>query len=514
MRCRSLWTDISFLYCILALIIFILSNLLYPILTRFKGVWLKSFGAAALLLFLLAAGCETVSTYIKPALENEGEVFVYLQPFPQEADRLTIEIESIAAVRNDGAEFPLTLSFATLKGSGLKRQRFLASGRLPPGQYTGLSIKAKSAKVAVEEGEAALLVPPEPLKNEFSFEVIRKRALLLNLVYQHSRAVQADFSFRPVFTVSIPGATTVNFIGYVSNSGANTITVFDKLSGLVTGVIATDEQPMGMVLDQTLLKAYVAFEGEDEVGIIDLLSGTIANRIPLNGGDRPVELALTPDRKFLLTVNTGTQTVSFISTDSLTETARATVGQGPHSIIINRTGSRAYVFNSRSNTISVINLAAYLSGRPVTAQAVQTVSTEAGPIFGQFSARGDKLYVVHERSPYINVRDPASNALLNRVYMGTGGRTIKVDSKTNLFYVAPAGGRDLDVYDPFSFVAGDFIPVEGEAVSMTIDNDDNTLCVVVPEKRVVKIINLTSRKVIAELDVDTDPYWVTVMGER
>lgn len=470
---------------------------------------------AIALLFFLFTGCEAVSTYVKPALENEGEVFVYLQPFPQEADKLTIEIESITAMRNDGAEFPLTLSFATLKGGDLKRQRFLASGRLPPGQYTGLSIKAKSAKVAVEAGEAALLVAPGPLKNEFSFEVARKRAVLLNLVYQHSRAVQAGFGFSPIFTISVPGATTVSFIGYVSNSGANTITVFDKQSGLVTGVIATGEQPMGMVLDQTLRKAYVAFEGEDAVGVIDLLSGAIIDRIILTGGDRPDELALTPDRKFLLTVNTGSQTVSIIDTNSLVATGRVPVGEGPHSILINRTGSKAYVFNSLSNKISVINLAAYLSGRAVTAaQAVQTISTEPGPITGQFSSRGDKLYVLHERSPYMTVRDPASNALLSRIYMGIGGRAIKVDTQTNMLYLGLAGGRDVEVHDPFSLIAGDFIPVDGEAVSMTIDNDDNTLCVVVPEKKMLKIINLTSRKVIAELDVDADPYWVTVMGER
>ncbi len=468
----------------------------------------------AFLFFLLMSGCEAMKAQVKPVLENEGEVFVYLQPFPQEADRLTVEIESITAVRNDGVEFPLTLSLTTLKGSNLKRQRFLASGRLPPGQYTGLSIKAKNAKISTEEGEAVLLVQPEPLRNEFSFEIIRKRAILLTLVYQHSRSVQANFSFRPVFTISIPSPTTINLIGYVSNRGANTITVFDKQSGLVSGVIATGERPMGMALDQTSRKSYVAFEGEDTVGIVDLLSGTIVNRIILNGGDRPGELTLTPDLKFLLTVNTGSQTVSIINTNFLFETARVTVGEGPHSILINRTGSRAYVFNALSNTISVINLAAYESGRAVTAQAVQTISTEPGPIMGQFNSRGDKLYVLQERSPYISVRDPASNAPLNRIFMGTGGTAIKVDPKTNILYVGPAGGTDIEVYDPFSLIAGDFIPVEGEVVSMTIDNDNNTLCVVVPEKRVVKIVNLTSRKVIAEIDVDSDPYWVNVMGER
>jgi len=478
------------------------------------GINVKRLFISSLCFFLLTAGCEVMKAQVKPVLENDGEVFLYLQPFPQEADRFTFEIASITANRIDGKEFPLTLSFATLKGTSLKRQRFFASGQLPPGQYTGLSVKAKSAKVTADEGEAALLVPSEPQKNEFPFEVLRKRALLLSLVYQHSKSVQGNFSFTPVFTVSIPSTTMANLIGYVSNSGANTITVFDKQSGLVKGVIATGQRPMGIALDQTLRKAYVAFEGDDAVGIIDLLSGTIVDRIFLNGGDSPTELALTSDRKFLLTVNPGSQTVSIINTNSLVAIASVPVGEGPHSILINRTGSRAYVFNSLSNTISVINLSAFLTGRAVTAQAVQTIRTEPGPIFGQFSNREDKLFVLHQRSPYLTVRDPASNSLINRVYLGTGGSAIKADPQTNILYIGLAGGRDIEVHDPFTLIAGDFIPVEGEVVSMTIDNDENTLCVVVPEKRMVRIINLTSRKVISELDVDADPYRVTLVGER
>ncbi len=469
----------------------------------------------ALCLFLFTTGCEVIKAQVKPVLENDGEVFVYLQPFPQEADRLTFEIESISAVRIDGKEFPLTPSFTTFKGSSLKRQRYFASGQVPPGQYTGLSIKAKSAKLMSDEGEAALLVPPEPQKNELPFEVVRKRAILLSLAYQHAKAVHENFSFSPIFTISVPATTMANLIGYVSNSGANTITVFDKQSGLVKGVISTGQHPMGIALDQTARKAYVAFEGDDTIGIIDLLSGTIIERIFLSGGDGPTELALTPDRKFLLTVNPGSQTVSIVNINSLVSVGRVSVGEGPHSILINRTGSRAYVFNSLSNTISVINLSAFLSGHVVlTTQAVQTVHTEPGPIRGQFSSREDKLYVIHQRSPYMTVRDPASNSIINRIYLGTGGSSIKVDPQTNMLYIGLVGGRDIEVHDPFSLIASDFIPVEGEVVSMTIDNDENTLCVVVPEKRMLKIINLTSRKVVAELDLDADPYWVTLMGER
>jgi len=67
-----------------------------------------------------------------------------------------------------------------------------------------------------------------------------------------------------------------------------------------------------MALDQRTKRAYVALSGEDEVDVIDVANGEVVDRIKLSGGDRPRELALTPDGRTLLVVNTGSNTVSII----------------------------------------------------------------------------------------------------------------------------------------------------------------------------------------------------------
>ncbi len=110
------------------------------------------------MLLLLCAGCQTVQTILKPALAEEGEIFVYIQPLPQEANGLRFNLEGIYAVRNDGVEVPLTLSLAEFKGSDAKRQRFVASGTLQPGVYRGLSFKASKAWLQGVEREIELPV--------------------------------------------------------------------------------------------------------------------------------------------------------------------------------------------------------------------------------------------------------------------------------------------------------------------------------------------------------------------
>jgi len=119
---------------------------------------------------LLFPGCSTVSSLVKPALEEEGEVYVYIEPFPQDAERLRFQLEELSVVRGDGTSVPLSLSLREFKRSDMLRQRLVASGRLAPGRYTGLSFKTKDASLRTEEGEVALLVPAEPFRINFIFD--------------------------------------------------------------------------------------------------------------------------------------------------------------------------------------------------------------------------------------------------------------------------------------------------------------------------------------------------------
>ena len=65
----------------------------------------------AFLFLPLLTGCQSMLPQVKPPLQEEGEVLLYVEPFPQEADRLRFGIEAISARRDDGGEFPVASSF-------------------------------------------------------------------------------------------------------------------------------------------------------------------------------------------------------------------------------------------------------------------------------------------------------------------------------------------------------------------------------------------------------------------
>jgi YVTN family beta-propeller protein len=455
---------------------------------------------------IVLLGCQATISRLKPPLEEEGEIYLYTQSLPQEADRLRFTIEKIFAVSNEGLEIPLVVSLREIKGLEVKRQRLLASGRIPPGSYSGLAFQVKNAILKVEEGEAALLVPEKPVRVEFPFNVSRKKAYVISLNFKYRESITGDISFSPLFSIKIPAKPISSLAGYVTNYNANNIIVFDKKLGQVTGVITTGRGPAGMTLDQKRRRAYVGISGDDTIEVIDVTAGEAIDRLRLNSGDQPKELGLTPDGNTLLTVNTGSNTVSIINPISLMELARIKVGNGPNSLLIDPTGRRAYIFNTLSSTISVIDI-------PNKA-IVTTISTDPGPLRGQFNRRGDKIYVIHEWSSYLSVIDPLSLSVAKRFSVSMGMTSIKFDANTDLVYLGRKNDTIVQAYDPFSFVPVDLINTRGGITYMTIDGAENNLYLVNPGVGTLMVTNLANKKMVFVIDVGEGPYWVTVMGER
>lgn len=456
----------------------------------------------------LAAGCTALSSLVKPALEDEGEVFVYFEPFPQEAGKLKFAVDRLSLVAADGSEFPLALTMTDLQSSTAGRQRLLAAGRVTPGQYSGLSCGVVKAALKQEEGDAALLVPEEPVKVPLTFEIGRRKAVVLSLSLRYRESIQTGFRFTPQFSLFIPGMPVSGLVGYAVNEGGNSVTVFDKKSGQVSAILATGRGPEAIALDPKAKLAYLSLGEEDAVEVVDITDGAFIGRVNLRAGDGPRELAMTPDGRFLLSLNARSRTVSIIDPASASpvELSRVQVGEGPRRLLVSRTGERCYVFNGNSNTISIIDIA--------NSAIAATISTEPGPLMGQFNRKGDRLYVVHEGSPYLSIIDPASLSVVKRMFVGYGLRVIKVDTLTDLLYASREGDSRIEVYDPFSLIPIDYLPAVSGIADMAIDGETNNLLAVSAEKNMLLSISLISKKIVAEIDTGERPLWLAVMGQR
>jgi YVTN family beta-propeller protein len=460
-----------------------------------------------LCVFTIGCALQEITSRYKAPLTHEGEVILYLQPMPQEAQNLRFVIDGIFALRNDGVEFPLNLFTNELKGAGLIGiQKRLAAAVLPPGSYGGLSIHVKDAFIRTDEGDVNLIVADEPIRVNRVFDVTRANASTLFLSLNASGNIKAGIQFAPGFSLASSGRVLINLTGYVTNSGSNSISVFNKKTMQVVDTIATRQGPKGLVLDILRARAYVAASRDDMIEVIDVFKGQVINRLRLNLRDRPIELALSPDGRTMISVNNGTNTASIIDALSMIELARIQVGEGPFSAVIDPSGFRAFVLNERSSTISVIDL----TQRGVSV----TIGVEGSPLRAAFNREGSKLFVIGRNSPNLSVIDLESLAVSQRVFIGLGAAFIRVDDLTGLIYVGKRSGGQIMVIDPFALVFIDVIAVAGKAAFITIDGEERNLFVVIPDKKMLQKINVTSKMISAKIDVGKGAYAVAVMGER
>jgi YVTN family beta-propeller protein len=180
------------------------------------------------------------------------------------------------------------------------------------------------------------------------------------------------------------------------------------------------------------------------------------------------------------------------------------VGNGPGSIVLNPERTRAYVFNRLNDTVSLIDLS--------IRRVILTAATDAGPIRGVFDRRGTTLYVIHGSSPYLTLFNP-DLTIRSRVFIGPSATALTVDPRTGRLYLARRATGSVDVYDPSSLLPIDSIPTDSDVAFLSIDGELNNLAMLMIQTGGVRLVNLTSRDPVAEIDIGADLYWVAFVGE-
>jgi YVTN family beta-propeller protein len=164
------------------------------------------------------------------------------------------------------------------------------------------------------------------------------------------------------------------------------------------------------------------------------------------------------------------------------------------------------VFNTFSSSISVLDL----QNRTVSG----TISTEAAPLRGVLDRRGDRLFVIHERSPYMTVLDARQLTVLSRARLRAAVTAVAIDPVRNLVCVGGEQDTSIDFYDPNALVPLYSMKVPAGIVYLAVDAVDNRLYVVSRKGRSVAIAALGSRKLTSEVDVGEEPYWISVAGAK
>lgn len=459
---------------------------------------------------LCLAGCQAARTAVRPPLQDEGELYVYAAPVAPGADAVALELEAAAASLGEGEAVPLELvpaSPAAAAGPGVGRQRLLAMARLAPGRYAGLSVQVRRAAAPPSGGAVPLPAAAGPARLERPFAVAAGRATVLWLGVDLARAAAGAPDLG--LALEAPPAPVPGRVAWITSPAAGTITAVERHLWRALAVLEPEGEPAGVAFDQGALRAYVTRAGADEVAVVDLAAGERLPPIRLRPGDRPGDVALTPDRRTLLVVNGGSASVSFLDPAGQIELARVQTGADPRWLLLDRAGRRAYACNETAGSITVIDVA--------QRSVVTTFATEARPVSAQLDRAGGKLYVVHAGSPFLGVYAVPGYAQVSRTPVGLGVVSVQVDPRTDLVFLGRRAGRQIEVLEPASLLSVGTIDLPGPVGPMVVDDAENALLAVVgggDGAGALAVVELAGRRLVALVDAAGAPWRVAVHGER
>ena len=158
-----------------------------------------------------------------------------------------------------------------------------------------------------------------------------------------------------------------------------------------------------------------------------------------------------------------------------------------------------------SNTISVVDL--------YRREIFTTQTLEEAPLRGAVSEDGTSLYVIAKNSPDLLVIDPMSLSITGRIFVGMGAVSIKLDRNTGLVYIGKRMGG-VAVVDPSLGMPIDTFRVDGSALYLAIDGDENSLFVASSDKETIQKFGLVSQKRSGGFEVEEGCYAAVLMGER
>ncbi len=162
--------------------------------------------------------------------------------------------------------------------------------------------------------------------------------------------------------------------------------------------------PIEMALSPDGRFLYVVCQASDEMRVVDLASGTVVSNVPV--GHVPRGIALSRDGRRIYVTNAWSDTVSVIDAATLTVVRTLPTGFEPTGIVCDKSGKTLYVANRLSSDISVVDVN--------TGQEIKRLLAGRGASYLALSADGKWIYArIFIRMPELSERSRIRKSLLS-----------------------------------------------------------------------------------------------------
>ena len=145
---------------------------------------------------------------------------------------------------------------------------------------------------------------------------------------------------------------------YVTNGGSGTVSVYDVVNVRVDRELPVGQNPTAITASDTRNEVYVVNAGtpagQGSIAIINAENNSLAATIPVH--KQPVALALDPKGDLAYVANSGSNSVSVLDLKARREIAQIGVGEEPVAIRVSPDGDTLVVANRSGNSVSAIDV--------------------------------------------------------------------------------------------------------------------------------------------------------------
>ena len=234
--------------------------------------------------------------------------------------------------------------------------------------------------------------------------------------------------------------------------------------------------------------AYVANFAGNDVSVIDISNKSGGDTViaKVSVGNGPHSIVLNPVTARAYVTNSYDNDVSVINTANNSETATIPVGKEPRGIAVNSQGTRVYVSNSANDTVSVIDTA--------NNTVIDTVEVES-PYAIAVNPAGSKVYVTNSFFNTVSIIDTSTNTVADIVNVGKNPQGITVNPAGTKVYVTNRDSNTVSVIDTATNTLTDTVDVGTAPFGIAINLEGAKAYVT--NRDSVSVIDTTNNKVVA-----------------
>lgn len=271
---------------------------------------------------------------------------------------------------------------------------------------------------------------------------------------------------------------------YTADSTANTVTVLDAGDGTVIDTVPLTGSVASITLspDGATLYAGVSVAGVAVITPIDTAALTAGT--PVSVPEGPTVVQVSPDGSRLYVANGNSDSVTVLATSDLSTVATIPMPTlQPRYISFTPDSTRAYISHWSGVTASPITVIDVATSTVIGAVTTAAPSTRVSGL--AMSADGTRLYAVRIQHDSVDVIDTATNTIIDAIAVGDAPGGIDLHSDGRRAYVTSSTGDGVSIID---LAAG--------SVSQTVPVGDNPQDVAIsPDGAFAYVTNATPRTV-------------------